>query len=111
MFVQRNENGEIIAISREATPDIRETIDQDSVELILFLANGKTENQTELRASDLELIRVIEDLVDILTAKGVFQFTELPSQVQAKLNSRRVMRQNNALLDLLDSEEDDLLLP
>lgn len=45
-----------------------------------------------LSDTDLGLVRVLEDLIDVLISKGVLQFTELPAAAQAKLLERRTAR-------------------
>lgn len=45
-----------------------------------------------LSQSDLALVRVLEDLIDILIPRGLIQFTDLPLAAQAKLLSRRETR-------------------
>ncbi len=45
-----------------------------------------------LSETDADLARVTEDLIDILLKRGVIQFTDLPSAVQAKLLQRRQTR-------------------
>jgi len=52
-----------------------------------------TEEAAQWRASDLEFIRVIEDLTETLIAKGVIAEADLPAQAQAKIQSRRALRQ------------------
>ena len=61
-----------------------------------------------LNNSDIELIRVIDDLIDLLTDKGVIQFTDLPTAAQHKLMNRQSLRQKKHNLDLLDDEDDSL---
>ncbi|WP_188149633.1 hypothetical protein [Teredinibacter waterburyi] len=45
-----------------------------------------------LAASDQDIARVAEDLIQLLIAKKVILFTELPEAVQAKLVSREALR-------------------
>jgi hypothetical protein len=45
-----------------------------------------------LKRSDSGLVRVVEDLIDVLINRGVFQFTDLPDAVQVKLMVRRQTR-------------------
>jgi len=52
----------------------------------------ETEAALQWRAADLEFIRVIEDLVETLIAKGVLAEADLPAQAQAKSQSRRALR-------------------
>lgn len=47
----------------------------------------------EMLLSDLKLIRVIEDVVDLLIAKRVIMFSELPAPVQQKILQKRGKRE------------------
>ncbi|HLB06526.1 MAG TPA: hypothetical protein VJN41_02435 [Alphaproteobacteria bacterium] len=58
-----------------------------------------------LGASDSELIRALEDLIDVLIKKDVIAFTDLPEPVQRKLLSRQALRER--LMGSLFAEEDD----
>jgi|AntDeeMinimDraft_4_1070355.scaffolds.fasta_scaffold34726_2 ABC-type transporter Mla subunit MlaD len=110
MFVQRNQDGVIVAISRIEQPDCTEKLDENSSELTDFLAAADSSSD-RLKQSDADLIRVIEDLIDLLTEKGVFQYTELPPKVQEKLNTRRKLRQAANDLDLLEEDSGNLPWP
>jgi len=74
-------------------------------ELEAFLSSSK--NQAELAASDLEFVRVIDDLLDVLIAKGVINFTDLPQEAQEKFLRRDQLRRSDRGLDLLG--DDDLI--
>ncbi|MCB5162160.1 hypothetical protein [Marinomonas algarum] len=56
-----------------------------------FVAEG-TSTQDILNESDIELMRILEDLVDLLTKKRLIQFTELPAAAQKKLLGRKWVR-------------------
>ena len=58
--------------------------------------------------SDLELVRVVEDLVEVLIDKGVFMFNELPGGAQRKLNTRRGRRKE---MDLMESLFGEMAMP
>jgi len=58
--------------------------------------------------SDLALVRVVEDLVEVLIDKGVFMFNELPAGAQKKLNTRRGRRRE---MDLMESLFGEMALP
>ena len=47
----------------------------------------------EVLAKDLQMIRVIEDLITLLLSKGVIMSNELPSAVQMKMLQRQSMRE------------------
>lgn len=57
----------------------------------------------ELSALDTDFIRVLEDLIDALLAKGTLLVTDLPPQALEKLQARKQARERlkNAL-DLID---------
>lgn len=62
--------------------------------------------QEFLRNLDVDLVRVIEDVVDLLVSQGVFRFTDLPASAQRKLLFRKNLRsQWQAVPDPLGSEE------
>lgn len=62
----------------------------------------------QLGSSDLELIRVIEDLVELLVAKGVINITELPLSAREKLSLRRGLRTRISELSNLIEGKDAL---
>jgi hypothetical protein len=49
----------------------------------------------------MRLVRVLEDLIDLLITRDVIRFTDLPLPAQEKLMERRSMRQSLGALDLL----------
>ena len=63
-------------------------------------------NKLFLNQSDIELIRVLDDLIDLLTDKHVFSFTDLPEAAQAKLLSRKNAREvlHNSIIDDIDND-------
>lgn len=50
------------------------------------------EKANALSQTDTSLVRVLEDLIDVLITRGVIQFTDLPEAAQAKLLERRETR-------------------
>ncbi|MDD2918538.1 hypothetical protein [Rhodoferax sp.] len=64
-----------------------------------------------LSQSDTSLVRVLEDLIDVLINRGVIQFTDLPEAAQAKLLERRETRTSLAnRLQLLPTDPNDDLM-
>ncbi|MBW8192069.1 hypothetical protein K0504_13585 [Neiella marina] len=93
-FVSRNTSGDITAIAREASEQFPEAIAGDSPELVAFLQRqgDGADMLSLLQDSDTPLIRVLEDLVQLLVKKNLIQFTELPEPAQLKLLDRKQIR-------------------
>ena len=94
-FVKRNAEGAIVAASHEAEGDCVEEISEAELLASGFLDRLVGTDGSEglhLANSDLELVRVIEDVVDLLVEKGVILFTELPESAQKKVLARQQLR-------------------
>lgn len=109
MFVRRNVNHEIVLVSKERIASIAEEyLDDDSYELVDFIQNEQENSPVvEFKKSDKDLIRVLEDVIDLLTSKGIIQFTDLPQAAQQKLLSRQHIRHRIATLDLVSDNPDE----
>lgn len=63
------------------------------------------EVQAYLRELDVDLVRVLEDVIELLVGRGVFRFTDLPESAQQKLLFRKNLRsQWQAVPDPLGNE-------
>lgn len=63
-----------------------------------------------LQQSDLEMIRVLEDLIQLLIHKGVVRITDLPEAAQAKLSERSRARDAlGGLTGLINDEEQGVI--
>jgi hypothetical protein len=93
-FVKRNQAGEVIAAYAEAQPDAGEYLAPDSAELSPLVSAASAEAGTvqAMTESDLDLVRVLEDLVNALLHKNVIQPTYLPEEARAKILQRQRMR-------------------
>jgi hypothetical protein len=104
VFVKRDNNSRIVSVSLVETAEHRESLPLDSPELGAFtsiLASG----QEKLAITDLDLVRVLEDLIDLLFKGDVIRFTDFPQPAQEKLLARRSMRSSLHSLKLLDEDE------
>ena len=93
-YVRRNSEGDIIAVALDRSSDHEEYLAASDSELAAF-SSAVNLSSDSLRDSDLDLIRVLDDLVELLTAKGIILFTELPESAQEKIIRRRGLRQNS----------------
>ncbi|QLI80386.1 hypothetical protein HZU75_01885 [Chitinibacter fontanus] len=103
VYVERNAQADIIAIYKEPRPNAVEALSPDSTEVIEFINMANT----NFNHSDTALIRVIEDVVDVLISKNLLRLTDLPVAAQEKLLSRKTLRQrlSNSLDLLVDSDQ------
>jgi hypothetical protein len=96
-YVQRNESGEIIALWKEPPEGEHEFVPASDPAIPAFLDTlvrpGDANGHFSL-ASDLQMVRVIEDVINLLIAKHVIVLTDLPEAVQNKLLQQRHRREN-----------------
>ncbi|MDY0391550.1 hypothetical protein [Desulfobulbus oligotrophicus] len=94
LFVERDETGNIVALRKGESGAGKEPVSLLDAEILSFL---RTIDDFEsfshlLAASDASMVRVVEDLIDLLIAKKVILFTELPSEAQEKILNRKQLR-------------------
>lgn len=94
LYIKRNTQGEIMMLSKEPTPECDDTIEAHSSEVYKFLAQ-ETGQSTQMIVSDLAFVRVVEDMLEVLLAKGVLSFTDLPPAAQSKVMERKSLRAKN----------------
>ena len=101
-YVYRNNEGKIIATSTaENFGEGWLFIEDDAKEYIEYLEQILIKN-APFRESDLQLARVLEDLINILTERDVIRFTDFPPAAQKRLNDRQLMRKKTQLSALID---------
>lgn len=102
MYLKRNAQGEIVALSKVAAADFIEQVRDDDAQLLAFLQSAKSLEQLTLEQTDTAMARVLEDVVSLLVEQGVIRFTDLPSAAQDKLLARRELRGKRQGIELLD---------
>lgn len=107
-FVQRDAMGAIVALRDAPTAQALEFLDEDAAEIRHFRSSQSRADEAleTLRASDDEFIRVLEDLIDLLVAKGVIGLNELPAAVRGKLDRRAALRERFRSTPLLKFDDD-----
>ena len=106
VWVKRGENGVVVSVSLEPDgqhPDPADPADVGVQGFVQALTGSDT-----LAGSDLRLVRVIEDLIDLLIARDLIRFTDLPDAAQEKLMARRTMRRSAGSLDLINGDNEVL---
>lgn len=110
MYIKRDASGKITGVSETQSDGFPEAADERSEEFLGYVkceACKATVTASALETTDTELVRVLEDVIDLLTQKGLIQFTDLPKAAQLKLLNRQTLRQNYRSLNLLDDEDED----
>jgi hypothetical protein len=113
-FVMRDETGRITALYREQTLDAQEYLPPGHPEILDFTGQGEgggSDERPDMRRSDLEMIRVYEDLIDILISKRIVVLTDFPTAAQEKLVRRKRLRSSLSSLTEVLAPEDDSELP
>ncbi|CRL49521.1 MULTISPECIES: hypothetical protein [Pseudomonas] len=110
-YVQRDAQGQLVRVEAAAYAEATETLPADHHEIQAWYANEVVEtNLKQLKQSDQEMIRVLDDLIQVLTSKGVIRVTDLPPAAQAKLMDRTQAREAlGGLSHLIDDEETGLI--
>ena len=104
-YIKRDPGGRITGISDRADSGYEEELDIENPDVQAYLELARS----ELTSSDVETIRVIEDLIDILIEKKLIVFTDLPRAAQIKLTKRQRMRGDLSVLGNLVVSEEDIL--
>ncbi len=109
-FITRDRNGKIDAVHDGPTADAAEEVRDDNPELQAYLAaiEEAGEPKENLVASDAEMARVTEDLIETLISKNVIMLTDLPRKAQEKLLLRRRMREHMSEMIGLVGDDDVL---
>ena len=106
-YVMRNPQGDIVALYKHAEPG-SEYLSSDAPEVLAFFSDTAKGEGFSLQ-DDLAMIRVIEDVIELLIAKNLIVHTDLPPAVQKKL----LLQQNRRakLFKELSLDEGGILLP
>lgn len=111
-YVSRGPDGKVTALFESPRQDAEEELPVSHPDIAEFLsAAGGTAlaARQQLVQSDLEMIRVIEDLIELLIQKGTILITDLPEGAQEKLMQRQKLRGMMSFMDVSSAEEDDIL--
>ncbi|SBS26060.1 hypothetical protein MAQ5080_00417 [Marinomonas aquimarina] len=115
LYAKVNEQGDIVDVAPYQDHDYTVLVSPNDPHVAEILAQTLDHDSSQelLTSSDQEMMRVLEDLIDLLTEKHLIHFTELPMAAQKKLLSRKFVRGihngNNEIL-IGDIRADDALI-
>ncbi len=94
LYVERNKQGKIVAVRADEEKGATEQKSTVDGEIIEFLSQGKTTDSwcQILSQSDVGIIRILEDVIDLLVEKNLIMCTELPEDAQMKIRERKLIR-------------------
>lgn len=112
MYVKRDAKEHIVLVSAESSDGCGEYLASDDPELLAFIEGRDGAGHERMRESDLEFVRVLEDVIGLLMDKGIIRFTDLPQVAQEKFSERQSMRRKINSVGLMDesSEADDEII-
>jgi hypothetical protein len=112
-FVSRDESGRIKGIFAEPNADAAEELGPDNADLVRFLAELGLASPGTIRQllaeSDLRMVRLVDDLIDVLLEKTLIKITDLPAAAAQKYLQRQAARRRlQGIQDLMVDEKDIL---
>lgn len=112
-YVQRDSSGKVVALLNESPAEGAEFLLPTHPDVTLFLNTGAEgsvdEDQLLLASLDSKMIRVLDDLIELLVEKQVIMFTDLPIEARQKILARKKTRGRLQNLSILVGEPDDTL--
>ena len=102
LYVERDVEGRIIAMHSTPQSNATEAKTVVDEEILDFLNKTVSADSRKLllSLSDMGIIRLLEDLIDLLIQKHVICFTELPEQAQERIRERKRLRESMTSQDL-----------
>ncbi len=101
-YILKNAEGNIVAASASRNfGEGWQIVDDSAKDYIAFLESSLAKS-APFRESDIQLARVLEDLITILIERNIIRFTDFPAAAQKRLNDRQSMRKQTSLSGLVD---------
>ncbi len=108
LYAERNEEGKIIGISINPVETDDKPISDEELAAFIGASTDTSSLLALINAMDVSIIRVLEDLIDLLIKKNIILFSDLPIDAQHKLAKRKVVRQKIQQDPPIIQDEEDL---
>ena len=110
-YVQRDQQSALVRVEAQAFAEATETLPADHHEIQAWFAGDAVDTSLkQLKQSDLEMIRVLDDLIQVLITKNVMSITDLPPAAQVKFLERTQARAAlGGLSELINDDETGLI--
>ncbi len=109
LYVVRDSKGKICELHPAPLGHATESLAADNPEVLQFI--HERWRQHELTELDRDFVRAIEDTIELLIAKGLILFTDLPPRVQDKLLRRKEVRGQVHYAGYFDDNPDGDIIP
>jgi len=110
-YVQRGADGRVTAVSASPQGNDEPPLPGGHPDIMEFLlrTGGGAAAVEALAATDVNLARVVEDLIGLLAENGTIMFTDLPEGAQRKLLLRERLRARLGQINPMVDEDDAIL--
>lgn len=94
VYIQRDKQGYLLRVEMDPFEGMTDNLAIESEELQNWLRTREEMKArlTSLHSTDMEMGRVLEDVVSVLVEQGVIKYTDLPQAAREKLDQRAVAR-------------------
>lgn len=94
VYVERDEAGRILRVETEPFASMSGTLAWQSEEIEVWLSAQEEVRRrlNDLKNTDHEMIRVLEDVISLLVERDIIRFTDLPEIARIKLDERALAR-------------------
>lgn len=104
-YVLRDGDGQVKAVSQTEMMSLGwEEIAAESKEYLDYL-DASIKEGDQFRESDIQLARVLEDLISMLIDRDFIRFTDFPEPAQKRLIQRQGLRSKGKGLNLLEDDD------
>ncbi|MCG7876372.1 MAG: hypothetical protein JAY75_09355 [Candidatus Thiodiazotropha taylori] len=111
LYAKRDNDGKIINLSDTPSAGADEEVSATDDEVIGFIFNNSSTTLSKklLSETDTGMIRIVEDLIELLIQKNLIMFTDLPNAAQQKILMQNQIRSVFQPGDPLLVDDDELL--
>lgn len=103
-YILRDKEGLVKAVSHEEVNELGwEKVERGDKAYSDYLDEA-LKKEDKFRESDIQLARVLEDLISLLIDRDYIRFTDFPEPAQKRLMERQSWRSKEVDLDLIDED-------
>lgn len=104
-YVLRGDDGSVLGVSQTEVSEPGWVEVAEGTKEYLDYLDAAIKKEDQFRESDIQLARVLEDLISLLIDRDFIRFTDFPDPAQKRLIERQGLRSKKSNLNLLDDNE------